>query len=71
MRAGFLLRCQNSLWQISPEMMNFQAKELPEMVIKWPFMIIFLFFYKIKKKILIRKKMFHVIAFDPIIMLAH
>ena len=25
MRAGFLRRCQNSLWQTSPEMMHFQA----------------------------------------------
>ena len=25
MRAGFLRRCQNSLWQISPKMMHFQA----------------------------------------------
>ena len=24
-RAGFLLRCQNSLWQTTPEMMHFQA----------------------------------------------
>ena len=24
-KAGFLLRCQNSLWQTSPEMMHFQA----------------------------------------------
>ena len=25
MRAGFLRKCQNSLWQISPEIMDFQA----------------------------------------------
>jgi hypothetical protein len=25
MRADFLMRCQKSLWQTSPEMMHFQA----------------------------------------------
>ena len=67
MSAGFLLRCQNSLWQISPEMMNFQAKDLPEMVIKWPFMNHEFsgFFYKIEKT-LIKKNVFPVKAFDSI-----
>ena len=27
MRADFLRRCQNSLWQTSPEMMHFQARK--------------------------------------------